>query len=50
MTRVDVLDDHYLAVTGLVTVAMQLSFFAVAYTCKFDKVRAVSGRVRPRRG
>jgi VIT1/CCC1 family predicted Fe2+/Mn2+ transporter len=31
-------DNHYLAITGIITVAMQLLGFTFAYTCKFDKV------------
>lgn len=31
-----VLDSYYLAITALVTVGYQLSFFAIAFTMKFD--------------
>jgi len=40
---VQILDDNYLAITALVTVGMQLSFFAIAFTCKFDKVTDIAG-------
>ena len=33
-----VLDDYYLAITAIVTVAYQLFFFSIAYTFKFDKL------------
>lgn len=33
-----VLDDYYLAMTLLVTVAYQLIGFSIAFTCKFDKL------------
>lgn len=36
-------DDHYLGITGLVTVVMQLAFFAVAYGCQFDLVTDFAG-------
>ena len=32
-------DTNNLAIAAIVTVAMQFSFFLVACTCKFDKVR-----------
>lgn len=38
MATVHVLDDYYLAITALVTVAYQLLFFAVAFALKFDKL------------
>lgn len=38
MAALHVLDDYYLAITALITVGYQLSFFAIAYTCKFDKL------------
>jgi len=43
--EVHVLDDYYLAITLLVTVAYQLAFFAVAFSCKFDKL---TGKQPPR--
>lgn len=38
MTVVHVLDDYYLAITFLITVAYQLFFFAIAFSLKFDKL------------
>ncbi|CAM9868565.1 unnamed protein product [Chrysoparadoxa australica] len=38
-----VLDDHLLALTAIVTVVMQLSFFSIAATFKFDKVTDFAG-------
>jgi hypothetical protein len=38
MARVRALDDYYLAITFLITVAYQLFFFAIAYSLKFDKL------------
>lgn len=38
MTTVYVLDNYYLAIIFLITVAYQLIFFAIAFTFKFDKV------------
>lgn len=35
---VHVLDDYYLAITLLITVAYQLFFFAIAFSFKFDKL------------
>lgn len=35
---VHVLDDYYLAITLLITVAYQLAFFSIAFTFKFDKL------------
>lgn len=37
-----VLDDYYLAITAIVTVAYQLFFFAIAYAFKFDKLTGTS--------
>ncbi|CAM9122952.1 unnamed protein product [Phaeothamnion confervicola] len=41
----EILDDdpHYLLLTAIVTIGMQLSFFAVAASCKFDKVTDFAG-------
>jgi len=36
-------DIHYLGLCAIVTVAMQLSFFAIAAICKFDKVTDFAG-------
>lgn len=38
-------DTNNLAIAAIVTVAMQFTFFLVACTCKFDKVRG-GGRRR----
>ncbi|KAI1636345.1 hypothetical protein F4809DRAFT_389566 [Biscogniauxia mediterranea] len=38
-----VLDDYYLAITLLVTIAYQLIFFSVAFTLKFDKLTDFAG-------
>ena len=35
---VHVLDDYYLAITLLITIAYQLLFFSIAFTFKFDKL------------
>ena len=40
---VSVLDDYYLAITLLVTVAYQLIGFSIAFTFKFDKVTDLMG-------
>ncbi|KAH7060601.1 hypothetical protein B0J12DRAFT_716890 [Macrophomina phaseolina] len=40
---VHVLDDYYLAITFLVTVAYQLFFFAIAFSFKFDKLTDFAG-------
>jgi hypothetical protein len=38
MGTVHVLDDYYLAITAIITVAYQLFFFGIAWNYKFDKV------------
>jgi len=43
MGAVHVLDDYYLAITFLVTVAYQLFFFAIAFSFKFDKLTDFAG-------
>lgn len=40
---VHVLDDYYLGITLLITIAYQLFFFAIAFTCKFDKLTDFAG-------
>ncbi|CAK7236726.1 hypothetical protein SEUCBS140593_009716 [Sporothrix eucalyptigena] len=35
---IHVLDKYYLGITAIITVAYQLVFFAIAFTCKFDKL------------
>ena len=40
---VHVLDDYYLAITLLITVAYQLIGFSIAYTLKFDKLTDFMG-------
>lgn len=35
---VHVLDEYYLAITLLITIAYQLFFFSIAFTFKFDKL------------
>ena len=36
-------DNHYLAITGILTIGMQLFFFFIAYTFQFDKVTDLAG-------
>jgi uncharacterized membrane protein len=38
MAEVHVLDNYYLAITLLITIAYQLFFFSVAFSLKFDKL------------
>ena len=38
-----VLDNYYLAITFLITVAYQLFFFAIAFSLKFDKLTDFAG-------
>lgn len=44
MAVAHVLDNYYLGITAIVTVAYQLFFFAIAYSFKFDKL---TGRSQP---
>ncbi|KAF2739344.1 DUF1295-domain-containing protein [Polyplosphaeria fusca] len=43
MAAVHVLDDYYLAITLLITVAYQLFFFSIAFSFKFDKLTDFAG-------
>ncbi|KAJ0300303.1 uncharacterized protein N0V96_000386 [Colletotrichum fioriniae] len=43
MATVHVLDDYYLAITALITVAYQLFFFSIAFSFKFDKLTDFAG-------
>lgn len=43
MAAVHVLDDYYLAITLLITIAYQLFFFSIAFTFKFDKLTDFAG-------
>ncbi|KAM3065423.1 hypothetical protein ACMFMG_011456 [Clarireedia jacksonii] len=43
MTVVHALDDYYLAITLLITVAYQLFFFSIAFSFKFDKLTDFAG-------
>jgi hypothetical protein len=38
MAGTRVLDDYYLSITLLITIAYQLFFFSIAFTLKFDKL------------
>ncbi|KAI0895329.1 DUF1295-domain-containing protein [Annulohypoxylon nitens] len=40
---VHVLDGYYLAITLLITIAYQLFFFSIAFSCKFDKLTDFAG-------
>ncbi|KAK5124303.1 hypothetical protein LTR85_002006 [Meristemomyces frigidus] len=40
---VHVLDNYYLAITLLITIAYQLIGFSIAFTCKFDKLTDFAG-------
>lgn len=42
MAVIHVLDDYYLAITLLVTIAYQLIGFSIAFTFKFDKLTGVT--------
>ncbi|KAF2013515.1 oxidoreductase-like protein [Aaosphaeria arxii CBS 175.79] len=43
MGAVHVLDNYYLAITLLITIAYQLFFFSIAFTFKFDKLTDFAG-------
>ena len=43
MAVVHALDDYYLAITLLITIAYQLFFFSIAWTFKFDKLTDFAG-------
>ncbi|KAI0473916.1 hypothetical protein GGR56DRAFT_666883 [Xylariaceae sp. FL0804] len=43
MGAVHVLDNYYLAITLLITIAYQLFFFSIAFTLKFDKLTDFAG-------
>ncbi|TDZ20548.1 hypothetical protein Cob_v006453 [Colletotrichum orbiculare MAFF 240422] len=43
MATVHVLDDYYLAITALITIAYQLLFFSIAFSLKFDKLTDFAG-------
>ncbi|KAH7399360.1 hypothetical protein BKA66DRAFT_161793 [Pyrenochaeta sp. MPI-SDFR-AT-0127] len=43
MAAVHVLDNYFLAITFLITVAYQLFFFAIAFSFKFDKLTDFAG-------
>ena len=36
-------DNHYLAITGILTIGMQLACFAIAYLLQFDKLTDLAG-------
>jgi len=40
---VHVLDDYYLGITAIITIAYQMSFFVIAWFCQFDKVTDFAG-------
>lgn len=42
MAEVHALDDYYLAITLLITIAYQLFFFSIAFSLKFDKLTGLS--------
>lgn len=42
MAVVRALDDYYLAITLLITIAYQLFFFSIAFSLKFDKLTGMS--------
>ena len=38
-------NDHFIPIALLLTVCMQMSFFVIAYTLKFDKVTDLAGTI-----
>ena len=42
MAEVHALDDYYLAITLLITIAYQLFFFSIAFSLKFDKLTGIA--------
>lgn len=40
---VHILDDYYLSITLLITIAYQLFFFSIAFSFKFDKLTDLAG-------
>jgi hypothetical protein len=44
MAVVHALDDYYLAITLLITIAYQLFFFSIAFSLQFDKL---TGKASP---
>lgn len=38
MATAYVLDNYYLGITAIITLAYQLFFFAIAFSLKFDKL------------
>lgn len=49
MVEVHVLDDYYLAITLLITIAYQLFFFSIAFSFKFDKLTGKCALIRATR-
>lgn len=43
MTEVELLDEHYFLICLIVTVAMQLICFAIAYSLRIDKITDLAG-------
>ncbi|SLM40153.1 3-oxo-5-alpha-steroid 4-dehydrogenase protein [Lasallia pustulata] len=43
MAEVHILDNYYLAITLLITIAYQLFFFSIAFSLKFDKLTDFAG-------
>lgn len=47
MAVIHVLDDYYLAITLLITIAYQLFFFSIAFSLKFDKLTGKEPSLHP---